>query len=470
MRAGENGQPKRVQTACKVTIEGLGGTLSPDFGPGHVAGPAKNQITSADGAIDVPLAPGKYRITLSRGPEYALAQWEAAIAPGEEAHPPNDEATLLKRVVDTREYIATDFHQHTMMGADAAVGTADRVIANAAEAVEIAVASEHNVVADLSPIVRELKLEAELVSLAGNELTSDASRHPWGHANVFPLAVDTTKARGGASIVRDRTAKELFAELRAIPSPHVLQVNHPRTGINGYFDQYKFDRSTGVGTDPGYDAAFDALEVWNGRNAEARGPVIDDFFALLRTSHPVTATADTDTHGIVGQEAGYPRTYVRVKDDAHLAAWDGSRSVDLVHGVRDLRDVVLTNGPFLRVATDGVPIGGIAKARGGAVTVKVHVECAPWVAVDHVRVQRANAPPAKTDDVAVTLKPTPSGARAADVTFVLRGTKDDAFIVIASGALPLTPVLAGDPKEIAPFAMTGATWIDGDGDGKSLAR
>ena len=57
-----------------------------------------------------------------------------------------------------------------------------------------------------------------------------------------------------------------------------------RTGVSGYFDQYKFDRATGVGSDPGYDAAFDALEVWNGRNAEARAPVIDDFFALYHAT------------------------------------------------------------------------------------------------------------------------------------------------------------------------------------------
>jgi hypothetical protein len=31
-------------------------------------------------------------------------------------------------------------------------------------------------------------------------------------------------------------------------------------------------------------------------------------------------------------------------------------------------------------------------------------------------------------------------------------------------------VLAGDDKEITPWAMTGAIWIDADGDGKALGR
>jgi hypothetical protein len=34
----------------------------------------------------------------------------------------------------------------------------------------------------------------------------------------------------------------------------------------------------------------------------------------------------------------------------------------------------------------------------------------------------------------------------------------------------MTPVLSGDAKEIAPYALTGAIWVDADGDGKSLGR
>ena len=49
----------------------------------------------------------------------------------------------------------------------------------------------------------------------------------------------------------------------------------------------------------------------------------------------MTATADTDTHGIVGQEAGYPRTYVRVADDGPVDAWDAARTADVVRGVKE---------------------------------------------------------------------------------------------------------------------------------------
>jgi hypothetical protein len=416
----------------------------------------------------VSLSPGRYTLTASRGPEYALATSSVDVPSGGQA-----QATLkLLRVLDTRGYVACDFHQHTMLGTDAPVSKRDRVIGNVAEGVEVAVASEHNVIADFEPLVKELGLVKEMVSISGDELTSDASRHPWGHANAWPLPYDQAKPRGGAPIVRDRTAKELFDGLRQGPS-FVLQINHPRApGNSGYFHQLAFDPAKGIGTGEGYDATFDALEVWNGRNVGPRSQVVDDFRALLKTGHPVTATADTDTHGIVGQESGYPRTYVRVADDEHLDAWDAARTADVVRGVKVLRDVVLTNGPMLHVTANGAPIGGIAK--GHDVTVKVHVEAAPWVDVDTVRLVRASEGDLEkgADEKPVKLARTKTGAMAADVVLRAKLKGDDAVFVVASGSKPMAPVLpgAGDDKEIMPWAMSGAIWVDAEGDAKALGR
>jgi hypothetical protein len=455
-----------VAMPCKVTFEGQGGTTSPDFGPTHVAGPARNQATTADGNLAVTVMPGAYRLTASRGPEYTLAQADVTV----DAQSRKSVTLSPRRVVDTWGYLGCDFHQHTMLGTDSPTSPRDRVVSNVAEGVDVAVASEHNVVADLSPIVKAMHLEGELVALGGDELTADASHHSWGHANVWPMKRDPAKPRGGAPVVRDRLAKDVFDELRhGLPGDFVLQINHPRSGLTGYFDQLGFDPARGVGTGAGYDPGFDAVEIWNGRNVEPREKGLQDWRALLRTGHPVTPTADTDTHGVVDQEAGYPRTYVRVSDDTQLETWDASRTADLVRGVKTLRDVVLTNGPMLRVTANGAPVGGLAKARGGTVTVKVHVECAPWVDVDSVRVihVRDGAPEAVQP---VKLAPLKSGAMGADLSLTVVARLDDALAVLATGSKPMTPVVSGDPAEITPWAMTGAVWIDGDGDGKSLGR
>ena len=451
---------------CKITLEGLDGTPTPSLGPAHVSGPARTQLIANLG--DVPLAPGKYRLTSTRGPEYQAESAEITLAAGATA----TYRALLRRVVDTSGYVAADFHQHSILSADAPVSIRDRVLANAAEAVEVAVASEHNLVADLVPIVRELGMSRYVVSISGNELTTDASQTPWGHANVYPLLADASKPRGGATAVRNRTAKDVLDELRAAPgSKRVVQINHPRSGVNGYFDCLAFDPKTGVGSGAGYDAAFDAIEVWNGRNVDVRARVLEDLLALLRTSHPVTAIAATDTHGIVGEEPGFPRTYVRVAKDDALDAWDPARTDDLVRSVREKRDVVLTNGPFLHVTANGAGIGGVAAAKGGAVDVKVHVTSAAFAAVDHVELRLAGSGKVVgASSLALSAKKEASGALTADATFAVRVTADDAFVVIVSGPKPMRPMFSGEDEEIRPWAMSGAIWIDENGDGRSLGR
>lgn len=450
---------------CKITIEGIDGTDPPDFGPANVSGAAKHQLIAQSG--EVLIAPGKYRLTFTRGPEYGAEQREILLGAGER----KSVTVSLRREVDTSGYVSTDFHQHSAGSADAPVSMRDRVLSNAAEAVEVAVATEHNNVVDLAPLVRDAKMSRFLVAIAGNEITTDSSKKPWGHANVFPLLPDPSLPRGGAPSVRDRTAKDVLDEVRSRPGPsRVIQVNHPRSGVNGYFDQLNFDPKTGVGTEVGYDENFDALEVWNGRNVEPRTRTLLDFLALLRTNHPVTAIADTDTHGIVDHEAGLPRTYVRVTNDGALESWDSSRTDDLVRTIRETRDVVLTNGPFLRVTANGVGIGAIATARGGLVNVKVRVTTTAFASVDHAEVRLAGEGSVTPSSVALTPRKGVTGALEAEASFVVRVGTDDAFVVIVSGNKPMRPMFRGEDDEISPWAMTGAIWIDANGDGKSLAR
>jgi hypothetical protein len=443
-----------IPIPCKVTIEGLRGTRTPDFGPGHLAGLAKNVVTLRPGESSaVPLPSGDYRITGSRGPEYDLASSEVTL-PG--ASPV---AIGLRRVVDTKGYVAADFHQHTVLSADSPVATRDRVLANAAEGVEIAVASEHNMVADLMPIVDELGLGTFLAEVAGDELTSDASREPFGHANVFPVLPRPDQPRNGAPAVRDRLAVDVFADARALPGgPHVLQINHPRSGPNGYFDRLGFDPKTGLGTKPGYDPVFDAIEVWNGRIVAHRTRALADWLALLRVGRPTTPIADTDTHGIVDEEPGYPRTFVRIDADDAFS----TRTSAVVRAITSTRDVVLSNGPFMRV--EGARIGGLM--RPGSIEVKVVT--APWVVVDHAELQFARGGPSRS--IALAPKRNAEGAMVAVVRFDVRPKEDDAFIVIVSGTKPMVPVLSGEDADIAPWAMSGPIWVDADGDGHSLGR
>jgi hypothetical protein len=434
------------------------------------------------GSASLALAPGRYRLVASRGPEFSLAEQLVTIEGGKTAAV----ELALDRVVDTRGYLGCDLHQHSAPSADSGVSMAERVASNVAEGVECAVGSEHNVIVDFAPVVAELGVGGFFRSIIGDELTSDGSREPFGHVNAFPLPFDPSDARGGAIPVRDRTAKQAFDAILAIPGEHVIQINHPRLGRYGYFDQLELDPTTGVGKAPSYDPRFDALEVWNGRHVKERDRVLGDLWALLRTSHPVTPTANTDTHGVVNQEAGYPRTYVRMADD-DPSRFDTGAFVDTL---RRRRNVLITNGPFVTLRAGEVEQGGAISLGSKPIELIVRVERAPWIAVSELSFHVGGE---RVETVALAGKPSPTGSLVDElrVRLVRKGSKGpkaapkgppsasartlfieaDTFVVaVAQGNKPLEPVLSGDPAEILPYAMTAPLWVDADGDGKTLGR
>ncbi len=432
-----------------------------------------------DGRAELALAPGKYRLIASRGPEFSIAEQLVTVEGGKAA----EVALTIEHVVDTRGFLACDLHQHSAPSADSGVSMAERVASNVAEGVECAVGSEHNVIVDFAPVVEKLGVGAFFRSIIGDELTSDASREPFGHVNAFPLPFDPSDARGGAIPVRDRTAKQAFDAILAVPGEHVIQINHPRLGRYGYLDQLQFDPATGVGRAPSYDGRFDAIEVWSGRHVKERDRVLGDLWALLRTGHPVTPTANTDTHGVVDQEAGYPRTWVRVPDD-DPAHFDPAALID---GLRRRRDVILGNGPFVTARVGEIEQGGLVSLGPKPLELRIHVERAPWMDVSELvllvdGVARApialHGQPSATgslvDDLRLRVVRTgkKKGATAAkgEAAAPLEIGADTFLTVVVQGKKPLVPVLSGDPAEILPFAMTAPIWLDADGDGKALGR
>ncbi len=340
-----------ARVPCAVTI---GGTSN--------GSRADGEIVAETGKVRAFLAPGAYRVTASRGLEYDRTSWDAEVRAGQTTWGPNEGATVLRRVVDTRGYLAADIHLEAT-APDAGDEVDDDVLDDASDGVEIVVGGE---------------------SFAGSARS----------------AVQAAKIEDALAPI------DLHAAAPALD-------------------------------------ALDAMDPFAGPSP---------FFARLLTKRPVTAAGSAPV-----------RTYVRVENDGPLVTWSPAREADVVRGFHERRDVVLTTGPFLRVTANGAPIGGVARAgTDKTVEVKVHLECAPWVTVDTIAIARASG--VAVDPRPVTLAPTPSGARAADVTFRLRATDDDAFIVTADARAAAT-----DPKTAAR-AMTGAVWIDADGDGESLGR
>ena len=121
----------------------------------------------------------------------------------------------------------------------------------------------------------------------------------------------------------------------------------------------------------------------------------------------------------------------------------------------------------------GLTFDQVSEPPPGAKVAVVHTldPKAPWVVVDRAKLRLAAGSKVLTPaSVALTPKPGPSGALEADVSFTVRATADDAFVVVVSGTRPMRPMFSGEDREISPWAMSGAIWIDANGDGKSLAR
>lgn len=440
-------------SAGKITLDGMDGTPDPDLGPVYAAAGAGSAAVTHDGVLHLVLPPGRYRATCSRGIEFDIDQHEITVAPVGPGGAPTRLACDLRRAVETPGRIAFDLHQHAVPSYDAAVSLPDRVIADLAEGLEGFVASDHNVITDYTAAIRSLGAGKRIFAITGDEATVEGL----GHFNGYPLAVRPALARGGAPPMVRVDAAEVFRQLRTkLPGPadRVVQVNHPRNGREGYFDQIKFDPDK-PGYPPGWAADFDAIEVVNGKRGGETEQALRDWFELLRRGKVATAVGNSDTHTIFGSEAGYPRNLIAVPHD------DPARVTtrQIVDAIKLKRDVVLTNGPILTVSTGGAGPGGRARlpADPARTPVRVKVEAAPWVDVDRLDIYVDGKPAAPTLPVPA------SRDRVRFDRAVPVATHAGAFVVvIARGSKPLHPVVSTvDKRPVLPIAIANPIWIGG---------
>jgi hypothetical protein len=214
-----------------------------DFVPDDPEDPRTLQYIEAtgythDGSLILEVRPDRpYTVYVSRGVEFDLQ--EATVRPAAGTTAPV--SAVLKRVVQTPGYVSGDFHLHADPSIDSSLSLERRIISSAGEGLELAVATDHNFVTDYRPTIERLNLQEHINSMVGLEMTTLES----GHFNGFPIKRDVGKITRGAFEWSLRTPDEIFGDLRAMgkygPENVVIQVNHARDAILGYFTQYEFD-------------------------------------------------------------------------------------------------------------------------------------------------------------------------------------------------------------------------------------
>lgn len=382
---------------------------------------------TVDGRLSAPVRPGTYELLVTRGPEYEITQRTVELRAGAFTA----EQVTLVRAYESPGWVAGDFHIHAQPSTDSGVPIADRVASCAAEGLEVAVATDHNYITDYAPVIAASGLDPWLLGIPGMELTT----FEMGHFNGYPLRVDPGSTRGGEFRWAGQPPEGLFAQLRALaidPARSIIQVNHPRQAVLGYFAQFFVDELTAEPYTPtgllgifapygdefnaaNFSLAFDAIELLTGQRLEEvhtfRAPdplppgpfpdpqpvpgeivvgpdgralfpgVVETWFTMLDRGHRATGLGTSDTHRLMGEEPGYARTLLFVGAGKDVPG--GYTRDDVIDAIRQHR-AITTNAPLIEIAIGEAQIGDTVAVPGGRAELAIRVRAPSWAKVDRL--------------------------------------------------------------------------------------
>lgn len=190
---------------CKVAFDGLSGTKTPFFFPDSGSNRVQNLAYTADGKVNQTLAPGRYRLTITHGPEYDFAQPEIALAAGHST----SLVVRLARTMDTTGWISSEFGNRSTQSRPFSIASVEgRVLNLAAEQIEFAPACERDQVFTYEPVIRKLGLEAFIKSCPGIGLT-ERVRKTVTSQNAFPVKY-LPGAQDGGAVQRPQHIYQVF--------------------------------------------------------------------------------------------------------------------------------------------------------------------------------------------------------------------------------------------------------------------
>jgi hypothetical protein len=466
----------------RLVFVGVDGTTDPDFhADGRVwrmvgesdvldrATKPERDVSLAGVATDpatVAVAPGRYRVLATRGPEFSIEEQVVDAIAGE---------TVVVdlspvRVIETPGWVSSDFHIHAAPSLDNPTAPERRVRSYVAQGAEVLVATEHENVFDFAPVIERLGLKARLPSLVGLEVTSevrsDVAPYSMGHANVFPMVRDPLAYRRGAIANEGRRWRDVIAEVRALPGRRVVQLDHARFGdrelepraflthmgpaatpydpgqpLDGGANAVLVERDPTTGV---RDIDFDAIELLNGPYMASYERLREDWFSFLLQGEKIVGTANSDSH-FLSDPVATPRNYVRVANDTP-GGFDPEAFVDAILEGR----MFGTTGPFIELALGDAGLGDTFSGSDGEL--RGVVRAASWVNAAELRVFVSGRL-----EQTVALEPGVPFAvplhfeRDAFVTTEVRGVSAEPFTTVSTG--------------FEPFAFTNPIWVDADADG-----
>lgn len=423
----------------RIVVTGMEGTPDPRFGPLPRISAAGNEIHTVTGEGQVDIPPGRYRVIVSRGIEWSVAEKTIDVRP---------EQGVALRVelvheLPTPGWISTDLHLHAKPSGDSALSLEDRVASLVSAGVEFAVATDHNHVTDYGPVIEQQYAHPYVAATSGVEVTTKT----WGHFNAYPLPKGSAPPPWAGV-----EPSQIFDAVHRLSADAVVQVNHPWRAGYGYFHRAVLDERTGSVWRKGFSFDFDLIEVVNGYELADPGAFdrnLSRYFRLLNIGRRYTAVGSSDSHKLTNEWAGYPRTFVRVRDDRPevASAQDIARSLRAGHTVVSL-------GPFVDAHVGEAGPGDTVTTAPGIVPLEISVRAASWVSVNRVDVVVDGQ---VTDSLDVARTGQRSGLAWSE-TVDIPATSDCWVSVVVRGDKPLDEVLPG--LHVLPFAFTNPMFID----------
>jgi hypothetical protein len=445
----------QTPTPCRITILNARGALA-TVGASSTDRLAVRPgvIYSADGIAKFGLPAGEYTIHAGRGFEYGIDTVCVSLKPGTRIR----KELTIRREVNTKGWIACDTHIHTLTHSGHGDSTdIERALTVAGEGIELPIATDHNKQIDYHRAAVKAGVRKYFTPVVGNEVTTD-----FGHFNVFPLP-----AGGPVPNFKLKNWKDLAASLGPAKSPRAVILNHPRD-LHAKFRPFGPERHIGLtGEDlDGWELPANAMEVVNSgaQQSDVMLPV-RDWFGMLNGGHVLTPVGASDSHDVSRYIVGQGRTYIRCQDD-------DPGEIDVKDAVKNFCEgrVSVSCGLFVEIAVnDKFGPGDIVPVKDD-VFVEVRVLGPSWVKVDRVELY-ANGLKVH----AATIQDVGKGGVKWSQTWKLPQPRHDVHLVaVASGPgvdelfwpigksyQPTSPVVK---KRV--IGVTGAVWLDADGDGK----
>jgi len=467
-----DGQP----IPCKIAFHGIEGADSPDFGPDSAAVAVGNLHYSHNGSFRQEIAPGKYDVVISYGPEYDAVFRKIEVRRGE----PTEVTAQLRRVVDTTGWISSDFHSHSSPSGDNTSSQLGRVLNLLCEHIEFAPCTEHNRVSTYVPWLQKLGVEPLMATCSGMELTG--SPLPINHQNAFPLIHRPRTQDGGGP----QTDVNPVVQIERLAfwdgaSDKLIQENHPN------LVQILADRDLNGEPDNGFEKMFgfmDVIEVHppegifqrperDDTGALSRNPIFH-WMQLLNLGYRIPGVVNTDAHYNL-HGSGWIRNYLKsdTDDPAAINTLDMVRASEQGH-------VIMTTGPFMEVslapqsqadAEAAIP-GEDMVVPSGEAFLNVRVQCPNWLDINRLQVF-VNGRPVET--LNFTRRETPAAFGNGVVKFERRiplTLKQDAHVIVAAigEGLELGRVMGTQYGKRPPVAVSNPIFVDVDGGGFSPNR